>query len=213
MTSSQRHISKSLTRNHLSLVKISQAKEIQHWNHHLMLVAEQRDREAFRELFNHFAPLIKSFFMAKFSSNSAVNSVEELVQEVMIKVWQKASSFDPQKAAASTWIFTLARNTRIDMLRRQKRYANTSSLETEQIWEDTTQVGPFQLLHRQRQTLDVQASLRHLPSEQATVIRKVYLEGKSHSEISEELGIPLGTVKSRVRLAQAKLQSHLKLDI
>jgi RNA polymerase sigma-70 factor (ECF subfamily) len=154
--------------------------------------------------------MIKSYFMAKFPSQSSIQVMEELVQEVMIKVWKKASVFDPSKAAASTWIFTLARNTRIDMLRRNNKHANTSSLETEEIWEDSTESGPYDMLQQSRDVSQIADSLETLPQEQSLVIRKVYMEGKSHSEVAEELSLPLGTVKSRVRLAQVKLQGTIK---
>ena len=136
--------------------------------------------------------------------------IDELVQEVMIKVWQKSRSFDPSKAAASTWIFTLARNARIDMLRRQNKHANTSSIETEEIWEDTTDLGPHTYLQHSRDAKNIGNSLTHLPPEQALIIRKVYMESKSHSEVASELKLPLGTVKSRVRLALSKLKNLIK---
>jgi RNA polymerase sigma-70 factor (ECF subfamily) len=177
------------------------------WSNHLVDVADNQNKTAFKALFEHFGPLIKSYFMAKFPAHNSVSMIDELVQEVMIKVWQKASSYDPAKSAASTWIFTLARNTRIDLLRRQNKYANTSSIETEDIWEDTTDKGPYALLQQNRDSKQILASINKLPEEQALVIRKVYMESKSHSEVAEEMGLPLGTVKSRVRLAQSKLQN------
>ena len=180
------------------------------WTDHLVKVAHSKDRDSFRALFEHFGPLIKSYFVRKFSSHTSLQMLDEVVQEVMIKVWQKAASFDPAKAAASTWIFTLARNTQIDMLRRQNKHANTSSLETEDIWEDTTATGPFALLQHLRDADQIHRSLKELPEEQALVIRKVYMEAKSHCEVAEELNLPLGTVKSRVRLAQAKLQKLIQ---
>lgn len=183
------------------------------WNNHLTKLGKHQDRESFKVLFDHFSPLLKNYFTAKFPSQQSYQMIEELIQEVMIKVWQKASSYDSRKAAASTWIFTLARNTRIDMLRRQNKYAGTSSLEVEDIWEDTTENGPYTLLQHKRDEESVKLSLTHLPQEQATVIRKVYMEAKSHSEVATELGLPLGTVKSRVRLAQNKLQSLLENEL
>jgi len=113
--------------------------------------------------------------------------IEELIQEVMIKVWQKSSAYDPSKAAASTWIFTLARNTRIDLLRRQNKYANTTSLETEDVWEDSTENGPYTFLNQKRDEIRIQEALLKLPEDQSLIIKKVYLEAKSHSEVAEEL--------------------------
>ena len=180
------------------------------WSEHLVKVGENQDRLAFEALFSHFSPLLKSYFIAKFPTRHSYQMIDELIQEVMIKVWQKAGSYDSNKAAASTWIFTLARNTRIDMLRRQNKYSNTTSIEVEDIWEDTTENGPYTFLQHNRNEQDIHRCLGQLPIEQATVIRKVYMESKSHSEVANELSLPLGTVKSRVRLAQSKLQSLLK---
>jgi RNA polymerase sigma-70 factor (ECF subfamily) len=185
-------------------------KPTSYWNEHLIKVGHSKDKKSFKALFEHFGPLLKSYFMSKFPNQYSLQMMDELVQEAMIKVWQKGHSYDQNKAAASTWIFTLARNTRIDMLRRQNKYANTTSIETEEIWEDTTENGPYLLLQNRRKADDIQESLQKLPEEQALVIRKVYMESKSHSEVAEELGLPLGTVKSRVRLAQNKLQALIK---
>ncbi|MFT7222786.1 MAG: RNA polymerase sigma factor (sigma-70 family), partial [Cellvibrionaceae bacterium] len=175
-------------------LRTSTASDPTTWNNYLVGVGRSNDRKSFELLFKHFGPMIKSYFMAKFPSQSSIQVMEELVQEVMIKVWKKASVFDPSKAAASTWIFTLARNTRIDMLRRNNKHANTSSLETEEIWEDSTESGPYDMLQQSRDVSQIADSLETLPQEQSLVIRKVYMEGKSHSEVAEELSLPLGTV-------------------
>ena len=180
------------------------------WNEHLVTLGAHQDRKAFKALFDHFSPLLKNYFIGKYPTQSSYQMIEELIQEVMIKVWQKASSYDPSKAAASTWIFTLARNTRIDMLRRQNKYANTTSIETEEIWEDTTENGPYTFLTQKRDERLIKQKLLALPDEQQIVIRKVYMEAKSHTEVATELQLPLGTVKSRVRLAQKKLQAMLQ---
>ena len=188
----------------------TEKKGIKVWNEHLVRLSKTQDTQSFQALFTHFSPLIRNYFLSKYPSQQSYQMIEELIQEVMIKVWQKSASYDPSKAAASTWIFTLARNTRIDMLRRQNKYANTSSIETEDVWEDTTENGPYTFLTHKRDELRIKESLQSLPQEQATVIRKVYMEAKSHSEVAAELEIPLGTIKSRVRLAQNKLQALLR---
>jgi RNA polymerase sigma-70 factor (ECF subfamily) len=193
--------------------KSKKAENIKVWNEHLVNVGQTRNKASFHSLFTHFSPLIRNYFIAKYPSQHSYQMIEELVQEVMIKVWQKAAAYDATKAAASTWIFTLARNTRIDMLRRQNKYANTTSIETEDIWEDTTDNGPYTFLSHKRDETRIRESLMQLPDEQATVIRKVYMEAKSHSEVADELKLPLGTVKSRVRLAQNKLQALLHNDL
>lgn len=177
------------------------------WNPYLEKVGDSQDRASFKVIYEHFGPLIKSYFIAKYPTNHSIQMVDELVQEVMIKVWKKAASFDSSKAAASTWIFTLARNARIDMLRRQNKYANTTSIETEEIWEDTTDNGPQTMLQHARNSRSITSNLSALPPEQAQIIKKVYMESKSHSEVADELSLPLGTVKSRVRLALSKLKN------
>ncbi len=188
----------------------TEKSDIKVWNNHLVRLSTHQDRDSFKALFTHFSPLLKNYFIAKFPTQSAYQMIEELIQEVMIKVWQKCASYDPNKAAASTWIFTLARNTRIDMLRRQNKYANTTSIEVEDMWEDTTEDGPYVFLAHKRDEQRIKASLEHLPHDQKVVIQKVYMEAKSHTEVASELDLPLGTVKSRVRLAQNKLQGLLK---
>jgi RNA polymerase sigma-70 factor (ECF subfamily) len=198
---------KAINRNMTVETKKSTTKE---WNDHLVILGTRQDRAAFKALFDHFSPLLKNYFIGKYPTQSSYQMIEELIQEVMIKVWQKAASYDPAKAAASTWIFTLARNTRIDMLRRQNKYANTTSIETEEIWEDTTENGPYTFLTQKRDESLIKEKLLALPDEQQVVIRKVYMEAKSHTEVATELGLPLGTVKSRVRLAQKKLHAMLQ---
>lgn len=178
------------------------------WNDHLVQLGKTSDRQSFKCLFEHFGPLIKSYYLGK--SPRSMPLIEELIQEVMIKVWQKAHTYDPKKAAASTWIFTLARNTYIDMLRRLNKYSTTSSIETEEVWEDTTEVGPMSQLETTRDSTLIRDSLSKLPNAQAQIIAKVYMDGKTHVEVAKELDLPLGTVKSRVRLALNKLNNLLR---
>ena len=183
----------------------STEKRSDQWSLLLVRVGEERDRQAFAQLFSHFAPLLKSFAQASRHEGWFPGLSEELVQEVMIKVWQKAGGYKPEKASATTWIYTVARNCRIDMLRRK---SNTQHLplENEDFWHEPDEETPVSLLRQKRSEDRVQASLQQLPKEQDEILRKVYLEGKSHAEASEELGLPLGTVKSRVRLALQKMQ-------
>lgn len=184
------------------------------WTRYLVRIGHHRDREAFRRLFDKFSPLIKAFAGRQAPFDLSENMAEELVQETMIKVWQKAESFDPKKANASTWIFTIARNTRIDLIRKNARHqlnkasSNQADYEfdVDDIWIDSDDEDVFNQLAMQRSSENLHASLEDLPDEQAFILKKVYLEDKSHSEIAEELELPLGTVKSRVRLALSKLR-------
>ncbi|MDE0747233.1 MAG: sigma-70 family RNA polymerase sigma factor [Porticoccaceae bacterium] len=183
----------------------STEKRSDQWSMLLVSVAETRDRRAFTQLFNHFAPLLKSFAQASRHEGWFPGLSEDLVQEVMIKVWQKSASYNPEKASATTWIYTVARNCRIDMLRRK---SNTQHLplDNEDFWHEADEDTPVTLMRQKRSEDKVQTSLAKLPKEQDEILRKVYLEGKSHAEASNELGLPLGTVKSRVRLALQKMQ-------
>jgi RNA polymerase sigma-70 factor (ECF subfamily) len=183
----------------------SSVKRSDQWSVLLTCVGENRDRSAFAALFKHYAPLIKSFAQASRHEGWFPGLNEDLVQEVMIKVWQKAAGYNPEKASATTWIYTVARNCRIDMLRRK---SNTQHLplENEDYWHEPDEETPTSLLQQKRSEEKLRESLSQLPREQNEILRKVYLEGKSHAEASKELGLPLGTVKSRVRLALQKMQ-------
>ena len=169
-------------------------------------VGEHQDRAAFAQLFDHFAPMIKRFCLSKGGSPALA---DELVQEAMLKIWTKAASYDASKAAPSTWIFTIVRNCRIDLFRQQSRH--TKVLDTEDIWEEpeSSEATPVQRLETSRIETAVRQSLDTLPKEQSEVLAKVFMEGMSHSEAAEALSLPLGTVKSRVRLAFRKLQPML----
>ncbi len=167
-------------------------------------VAEHRDKAAFAELFDHYAPLIRSYSLAREPGADLV--ADELVQEVMTRVWLKAEKYNARLANLNTWIFTLARNCRIDYLRRNSRYV--TEIDPTDIFNDIEDEGPgpFQLAQQSRVQQSIRAGLEQLPKEQSEILTKVYLEGKSHQQTSEELKLPLGTVKSRVRLALQKLE-------
>jgi RNA polymerase sigma-70 factor (ECF subfamily) len=134
----------------------------------------------------------------------------------MLKVWTRAGSFDPKLASPSTWMFSIARNMRVDLLRKLARHVvnNVSlqgkneggELDMEDIWFEDPNSDLFNHLAQQRSRRQIHEALLTLPEEQAFILHKVYLEDKSHSEVAEELQLPLGTVKSRVRLALNKLK-------
>lgn len=176
------------------------------WQHLLSRVARHQDRQAFSQLFQHFAPLIKAFAMANPYSHNPAQFADELIQEVMLKIWQKADSYDAGAAGVSTWVFTIARNCRIDMIRKLSRH--DYPLESDEFFdmEDENIPAPFQAVYQRNLERDIRACCAALPHEQAQIICKIYMEGKSHSEVADELDLPLGTVKSRVRLALDKLK-------
>ena len=170
----------------------------------LTRVAEDRDRAAFAELFNHYAPLIRAYSLAREPGADLV--ADELVQEVLSRVWLKADKYNERLANLNTWIFTLARNCRIDYLRRNSRYV--TEIDPTDIFNDIEDEGPgpFQQVQQTRAVESIHTGLKQLPQEQAEILSKVYLEGKTHQQTSVELKLPLGTVKSRVRLALKKLE-------
>jgi len=167
-------------------------------------VAESSDVGAFTELFDHYAPLIRGYSLAREPGADLV--ADELVQEVMTRVWLKAGKYNARLANLNTWIFTLARNCRIDYLRRNSRYA--TDIDPTEIFNDIEDSGPgpFQRIQQSRLQHSIQSGLEQLPQEQSVVLNKIYLEGKSQQQTSIELKLPLGTVKSRVRLALKKLE-------
>ena len=184
--------------------KNSSSEHIEHLRDCLSRVAIQRDKTAFSILFDHYAPLLRSYSLVREPGAELI--ADELAQEVMIRVWLKAGSYNSQLANINTWIFTLARNCRIDYFRRNGRFV--SNIDPTEIFNDMEDEGPspFQLTHQARLEENIRSGLEKLPREQSEILTKVYLEGKSHQQTSEELKLPLGTVKSRVRLAVNKLK-------
>jgi RNA polymerase sigma-70 factor (ECF subfamily) len=144
--------------------------------------------------------------LARVANDRDKSAFAELVQEVMTRVWLKAASYNPGLANLNTWIFTLARNCRIDYLRRNSRYA--TEIDPTDMFNEMEDEGPdpFQLAQQSRVEESIREGLKQLPREQSEILTKVYLEGKSHQQASDELKLPLGTVKSRVRLALKKLE-------
>ncbi len=162
-------------------------------------VAGQRDRAAFAALFAHFAPRVKAYLIRL---GAAPNLAEDVAQEAMLSLWRKAHLFDPAKASASTWVFTIARNLRIDQIRRERRPeidADDPLCEAPRSAEDSLAWSQNEAPLRQ--------ALAALPPEQAQVIELSFFGDCPHSEIADKLQIPLGTVKSRLRLAMARLRA------
>jgi RNA polymerase sigma-70 factor (ECF subfamily) len=166
-------------------------------------VANGQDRDAFGALFDHFAPRIKAFLMR---TNLPAAGAEELAQEALLIVWRKAAKFDRDRAGASSWIFTIARNLRIDNARRDMR----GKVLDREANEDAEQPTPpeAELLAAEREQR-VRAALKNLSDEQLRVVRLSFFEGKAHGDIAAELDLPLGTVKSRIRLAMNRLRDLL----
>lgn len=173
-------------------------------NRLIAAIARSADRAAFAQLFDHFAPRVKGLLMR---GGAPAELAEEIAQETLLAVWRKAALFDPAKASASTWIATIARNQRIDIARRETR----SRLS--QVYEILDEEGPLQpdeeISGAQRESR-VRAAMTDLSSDQYRVVELAFLEGFSHQEVAKKLAIPLGTVKSRLRLALAHLRGRLE---
>ncbi len=168
------------------------------------LIATRKDKTAFSSLFKLFGPRIKGYLM-KLGSNDIV--AEDLLQEVMLTVWRKSETFDRNKAAVSTWLFTIARNKRIDMLRKEIRPQldpNDPMLTPNQEESADNVYGSKQ------ESIKITDAIKMLPEEQSKLIKMTYYEDKSHSIIAKELKMPLGTVKSRIRLASTRLKKLLE---
>lgn len=168
----------------------------------ILAIAARADRQAFAALFSHFAPRVKAYLMRQGASSVAA---EELAQETLLAAWRKAALFDPSRAGASTWIFTIARNLRIDALRRDRPVPAADDPT------DTPDQPPADAVVLAAERDDrVRRALKALSREQAEVIELSFFSDAPHAAIAERLGLPLGTVKSRLRLALARLRALLE---
>jgi RNA polymerase sigma factor (sigma-70 family) len=167
-------------------------------------IARNQSRAAFAGLFEHFAPRLKSYVMRLGADERAA---EEVVQETMLMVWRKAARFDARLAAASTWIFTIARNKRIDRIRRESRPEFDPNDPALVVASPELADMPLQ---RRQHAARLRAAISALPEEQASLVRSAFFDDKSHREIASEQSLPLGTVKSRIRLALGRMRRELR---
>ncbi len=167
----------------------------------ILRISRSEDRAGFVRLFIVFAPRVKAYLCHQGLSPEAA---EDLAQETLINVWRKAGTFDPSKASASAWIFTIARNLRVDALRRERH----PSLLAEDLQPSLTEPKtPEEVYVGRESERDIRKALSALPEEQLEVLRMSFFMGRAHADIAQELGLPLGTVKSRLRLAVAHLRA------
>lgn len=176
------------------------------WPRLISAIATDKDRNAFAEVFQFFAPRTKSFMQRSGLSEA---TAEELAQETLLSVWRKAAQFDPATTGVAAWIFTIARNLRIDAHRREKRSRLTEATDVEIEFQVDESPQPDTQLAAAQSEQRVRAALSQLSSDQMRVVELSFFEEKAHSEIAELLGIPLGTVKSRLRLAMVRLRNLL----
>ncbi len=175
----------------------------EHFADLLVSVATRQDRTAYAELFGYYAPRVKSYLLRLGADNG---QAEEIAQDVMVTVWRKAALFDRRQASVSTWIFRVARNRRIDVFRRNKR----PDLDPEETMILPAGVeAPDARVEAMETETRVREAMKDLPEEQLALLRLAFYEGLSHREIADRLDVPLGTVKSRIRLAFGKMKAKL----
>ena len=172
------------------------------WTECLLAIQSAQDVQSFTRLFNHFAPRAKAFLM---KSGTSAAQAEDVMQEAMAQVWRKAGLFDPKVATASTWIFTIVRNKRIDAIRKERRP------EPEELdWGPDQVEDPAEATAAAQEQELLRKAVARLPSNQRDIIEKAYFGDLSHSEIADFTGLPLGTIKSRIRLGLERLRHELK---
>ena len=176
------------------------------WAGLIEAVATRQDRESFATLFEYFAPRIKAFMRR---SGASDQSADELAQETLLAVWSKAKLFDPKSVGATAWIFTIARNLRIDVLRREKRTGMDFTVEIDSEFHVDEGPQPDASLSMSQTESRVRKALTFLSEDQQRVIELSFFEEKAHADIAQTLRIPLGTVKSRLRLAVNRLRGLL----
>ena len=169
-------------------------------------VAETRDREAFTRLFDHYAPRLNAYLLRLGCDRAAA---EEVAQDVMVSLWRKAHLFEPSKSSLATWLYRIARNRRIDLLRRDRvDFVDPDNFALD--IPDEATVDADRMLDSQTRDDILRNAMMQLPGEQLSLVQMAFFESLSHSEIAEKTGLPLGTVKSRIRLAFTRLRRALE---
>ena len=168
----------------------------------MLAIRDHRDKRAFEQLFDHYGPRLKGFIMRTGTGNA---QAEEIVQDVMLTIWRKSHLFDPHRAQVSSWIYQIARNRQIDILRRESRPVPEELATPESTDEDASQI-----LALEQESNVLRKALATLKPGQREMVEKAYLGDLSHAEIHAQTGLPLGTIKSRIRLGLEKLRHELK---
>lgn len=167
-------------------------------------IADRKDRAAFMELFDLMAPKVKGFLVA---GGATEDVAEDVMQEVMLKIWRRAGTYDPAKASVNTWVYRIARNARIDRIRKETRPEYDPE---DPALQPTAEPAPDANIDHERLAVRLRASIEMLPPQQREVITLFYYDDMSHGEIAEKINIPFGTVKSRLRLAMTKIKNEMK---
>ncbi|MEM1130665.1 MAG: sigma-70 family RNA polymerase sigma factor [Pseudomonadota bacterium] len=168
----------------------------------IIRIRDSRDQQAFASVFRFYAPRVKGLLMKSGASDAVA---EECTQEVMATIWHKAHLYDPARASVATWIYTIARNKRIDYLRKYQRP------EPEELpWGPEAEPDQADVVAFQQESAKLTKALKALPDTQRTLIERAYYGDLSHSELADETGLPLGTIKSRIRLALDRFRHEMK---
>jgi len=171
----------------------------------MLALGQHKSREAFADLFRHFAPRVKAFLM---KSGMDAGQAEDCMQEVMATLWRKAHLFDPARASVATWVFTIARNRKIDMIRKNRRP------EPEDLpWGQEPEPDQLDVVALQQDSARLRQALQALPTKQRELIDLAFFGDRSHSEIAAQTGLPLGTIKSRIRLAIERLRHTMDAEV
>lgn len=193
---------KPIARSKARAVNTEATEKRNAWISQMERIRDHQDQQAFAELFAHFAPRVKAFLM---KSGASETLAEECSQEVMATLWRKSHMFDPTRASVATWIFTIARNRKIDALRKQRRP------EPEDLtWGPEAEPDAEDVIALQQESQQLGQALANLPQKQRDLIERAYFGDLSHSEIAAETGLPLGTIKSRIRLALDRLRHTMQ---
>lgn len=167
----------------------------------MLAVRDRGDREAFIRLFDHYAPRVKAMAMR---GGAPAAQAEEIAQDVMLRVWRSAGQFDPSRAQVSAWVYRIARNRQIDLAR---RFAPPAP---EDLLSPDPGVDAAGALALEQEAARLRAAIQALPQAQREMVEKAYMGELSHQEISRLEGLPIGTVKSRLRLALQRLRHELR---
>ena len=177
-----------------------------YWSGQMQAVARRRDQDCFMRIYDHFAPRVR-LYLRGLGAPEAI--AEELAQEALLRLWQRADSYDANRSTLSTWLFRIARNLHIDRLRRENHWIAVD-VEPELEFEEEPENPAFSSAESYAAHADLNERIERLSATQARLIRMSYFEAKSHQQISDELGMPLGTVKSSIRRAFLRLQSSVQ---
>ena len=170
----------------------------------LARIAQGSDAAAFHELYQSYGPRVKAYLVRRGADPA---TAEDLAQETLLAVWRRAALFSSTRGTASTWIFSIARNLWIDRLRKEVPWQELPPAHAE---ASSSEPSPDAVLSENEVRIRVRAALTALPAEQQRVLELAYLQGLSHGEIAARLGVPLGTVKSRVRMAYQRLRAQVE---